>query len=97
MPDAKYLAQLKKAILVQHGCGARHFTTVPVMLVSRGKVAWEGEVEVFDVYKHPKAGTCYAWSYVENGKLQIVAVLGVSPVNSAESAVKVALATTPKK
>ena len=90
-PDKKYIAKLKKAILAKHGCGARHFTTIPVTEMFRGKIAWQGDVEVFDLIKHPKAQHCYAWGYNEGGAMRTTAVLGLSPADSAETAVKVAL------
>lgn len=91
-PNAKYIAQLKKAILAQHGCGARHFTTVPVTKTSRGKIIWQGDVEVFDLIKHPKAVTCYAWSRNFGGEVHTTAILGLPPIDSAESAVADTLA-----
>ena len=92
MPPRKYIESLKKAIRATHGCGARHFTTIPVTERFRGKIAWQGDVEVFDLIKHPKAQHCYAWSYDENGTTHTTAVLGLPPVVSAETAVKVAIA-----
>jgi hypothetical protein len=92
-----YIEALKKAIRAMHGCGARHFTTVPVTEMSRGKIVWQGDVEVFDLVKHPKAQTCYAWSDEVNGTTQTIAMLGLPPVDSAETAVKVALSTKGKE
>jgi hypothetical protein len=92
-PDQKYIARLKLAIRAEHGCGSRHFTTVPVTEMARGKVAWEGQVEVFDLIKHPTAATCYAWSYEQGGARHTTAILGLAPVTSAEMAVKAALRT----
>lgn len=82
-PDRKYIAKLKDAIRATHGCGSRHFTTVPVTEIFRGKIAWQGEVEVFDLIKHPKAQSCYAWGYDEGGKTRVTAVFGLPPVDSA--------------
>jgi len=96
-PDKKYIAKLKKAILATHGCGARYFTTIPVTQTFRGKIAWQGDVEVFDLIKHPKAQHCYAWAYQDGGTMHTRAVLGLSPVNSAETAVKLALAASAKE
>lgn len=44
-------------------------------------MAWEGEVETFDLAGHPKAKRAYAWGY-PNGKggLEVVAVLEIPPV-----------------
>src|SRR5688572_2104093 len=95
-PNAKYLKKLKDAIQATHGCASRHFTTIPVTEMFRGKIAWQGDVEVFDLIKHPKAQHCYAWSYDDNGTTHTTAVLGIPPVDSAETAVKVAIAAKAK-
>jgi hypothetical protein len=93
MPPSDYIRQLQKAIRAAHGCGSRHFTTIPVTETFRGKVAWQGEVEVFDLTGHPMARTCYAWRYDDNGTTRTIALLGLPPVDSAETAVKVAIAS----
>jgi len=92
MPPSKYIRKLQAAIRLTHGCGSRHFTTVPVTEIIEKRVAWQGEVEVFDLIKHPKAQCCYAWSFEENGSTRTTSILGLPPVNSAEAAVKAALA-----
>ena len=96
-PDKKYIAKLKKAIRATLGCGAHHFTTVPVMELFLGKIAWQGDVEIFDLIKHPKAQHCYAWGYHEGETMRMTAVLGLPPVDSAETAVKVTLAASAKE
>lgn len=96
-PQPKHIQQLQKAILAAHGCKTRHFTTVPVRAVVRGEVAFDGEVEVFDVRGHPTAGTCYAWSYDENGTTQTAVILGIAPVVSAEAAVEAVMAEEPRR
>jgi hypothetical protein len=45
-----------------------------------------------DIEGHPKAKRCYAWSFLENGQPQYTTVLEIPPVDSPESAVKVAIA-----
>lgn len=97
MPPPKYIRQLQRLIRDTHGCNARHFTTIPVTEIARGKVAWQGDVEVFDVRGHPAAQTCYAWMDNEGGGAQVMAVLGIPPVNSAEAAVKLAIAAKSKR
>jgi hypothetical protein len=95
-PDPKYIAKLQEAILATHGCPARRITTVPVKEVFQGKTAWEGEVEVFSLKGHATAKYCYAWAYEEGGTTHTTAVLGLPPVDSAETAVKVAIAASAK-
>jgi hypothetical protein len=61
-----------------------------------GRTAWRGTVEVFSLRNHPKAKRAYAWSHLDGKKddrERFVAVLGLPPVVSAETAVKVAIAS----
>jgi len=93
------LARLQVAIQELHKCGAVHRQTVPVHEVFRGKIIWQGEVEVFDLNGHPKAKRCYAWSHREGPNDQgerFVTVLELPPVKDPQSAVQVAIAATVK-
>jgi len=75
-----------------------HVQTVPVKEVFRGKTAWDGDVEVFDLIGHPKAQHCYAWGHPEgNGKgFEITTVLELPPVTSPKTAVMAAIAANTK-
>ena len=53
-------------------------------------------VETFEVAGHPKAKRCHAWSFEEGGETQYVTVLELPPVDSAETAVNVAIAAAAK-
>ncbi len=77
-----------------HGvnCGAVWRSTVPVHEVFNGQTVWQGDVEVFDLFKHPKAKRAYAWSHLDGAKDErerFVAVLEIAPVDSAQKAVQV--------
>jgi len=85
------IAKIKDAIEVMHYCTARHVDSTPVIEAFRGEVAWDGVVETFELGEHRKAKRCHAWSYDENGEAQFVTVLELPPVDSAETAVKVAI------
>lgn len=85
-----YLARLQTAIQHLHKCGAVYRETVPVHEVFRGKTAWRGDVEVFDLTGHPKAKRCYGWTYGEPE--EFITILELPPVDSAKSAVKVGVA-----
>jgi hypothetical protein len=87
------IAKLKEAIETMHHCKAKHVGSEPVIDLFRGEVAWDGVVETFDIEGHPRAKRCYAWSFFENGERQYTTVLEIPPVNSAVSAVKVAIAS----
>ena len=89
-----YLDEARKAIEASRGCKAVHESTVPVREMFQGKVAWDGEVEVFTVSGHPKAKRCYAWGFPNEkrgGKYDFVTVLEIPPVTSPETAVKAAI------
>ena len=89
-----YHTELKRAIKEVHGVTASHFETVPVKEVFRGEVAWDGEVEVFNVADHPKARQCFAWGVRrDDGKgWDVTAVLAIPPVTTPQLAVKAAIA-----
>ena len=90
------IAKLKDAIETMHRCKAVHFASEVVVELFRGEVAWDGVVETFDLTGHPKAKRCHAWSYEEKGETQFVTVLELPPVDSPETAVKVAIAAEAK-
>jgi len=89
--------ELRDAIRATHGCASHHVKSVPVREVFNNLVAWEGVVEVFDLIDHPKAKRCYAWSYQDGNKTRTVAVLELPPVDSPETAVKVAIVAKARK
>lgn len=86
---SKRIEGLKAAVEMTHHCIARH---AGYEMVIEDELAWDGIVDIFDLEGHPKAKRCYAWSFMENGETQYTAVLELPPVDSAESAVKTALA-----
>ena len=72
---------------------------MPVHEVFQGQTIWLGEVEVFDLYGHPKTKVCYGWSDREgkdNKDQHFVTVLQIPPVTSPAIAVKVAIAAEVK-
>ncbi len=92
----KYLKDLRIKINAEEGCHAKHVVTVPVKETFKGQTVWDGDVEVFDLIGHPKALRCYAWGHpVEDAakEREMTVVLEIPPVSSAETAVKVALAS----
>jgi hypothetical protein len=94
-----YLDRLQVAVSQLHHCGAVHSATVPVTEVFNGQTIWKGHVEVFDLNGHSKAKRAYAWSH-RDGKDDLderfVGGLEIPPVESPESAVKVAIAAEVK-
>lgn len=93
-----YIAELKHAIKQVHGCDSTHVETVPVTEKFRGKIVWEGEVEVFNLAGHPKAKRAYAWGYApdRSAGLEVVAVLEIPPVESPVTAVRAAIVAEAK-
>jgi hypothetical protein len=92
---ADYIARLQVAIEHLHKCAAVHAETVPVREVFHGKVIWDGDVEAFALLGHPKAKRAYAWTHGDPE--EFMTVLELPPVDSPQSAVKVATAYQVKK
>jgi hypothetical protein len=98
--NKEYIERVKLAVEHLHNCSAIHRATVPVHEVFRGQTVWKGYVEVFDLTGHPKATRAYGWSHADGkGDLdeKFVAVLEIPPVNSPQTAVKVAIVAEIKK
>jgi hypothetical protein len=87
--NKQYIERLQMVIRQLHKCDCRHMRSVPVKEDFRGKMLWQGDVEVFDLTGHPKANRCYEWSY--DKPEQFITILELPPVDSSESAVKVGL------
>ena len=99
MASKEYIERLQLAVEHLHKCSAIHHSTVPVEEVFQGRTIWKGRVEVFDLTGHPKAKRAYAWSHLDgedDSDERFVAVLEIPPVDSPESAVKVAVAAEVK-
>lgn len=87
------LADLKHAVERLHECTAEHSGSSPVEEVFQGQTVWKGQVEIFELHGHPRASRCYAWSHeTDDGGTRYQAVLELPPVNSPETAVRVAIA-----
>src|SRR6266566_4623738 len=84
--------RLQKAIREAHGCDSQHVASEQVYESFEGRTAWQGTVEVFDLIGHPKAKRAYAWTYQDHDQNKTVTVLHIPPVDSPQSAVKVAIA-----
>ena len=73
---------------------------MPVHELFRGETVWKGVVEQFELVGHPKAKRCYAWSHRDgpiDSEERFVAVLELPPVDSPQSAVKVAIVAEIKR
>jgi hypothetical protein len=89
-----YIAKLQVAVSQLHDCGAMWYGTVPVHEVFNGQTVWQGDVEVFGLFRHPKAKRAYAWAHLDGDqdeRTRYVTVLEIPPVNSAVSAVRVSV------
>jgi hypothetical protein len=90
-----YIKELQDVIWKLHGVASRHVDSVPVKETLGGETVWDGVVEVFDLYQHPKATRAYAWAHKPADPAhpkRHVTVLHVPPVISAQLAVKAAMA-----
>jgi hypothetical protein len=90
-----YIAEIQSVFLKLHGCDATYVESVPVVEQFQGKTIWQGDVEVFDLVGHPKATRGYGWGYTtsESGGRRYFTVLELPPVDSPQTAVKIAIAS----
>ena len=88
--NQEYIERLRTAINELHKCRATHKTTVYVKEEAQGKIVWEGDVEVFSLFGHPRAKFCYGWSVGEGG--EFITILELPPVSTPQAAVKVGMA-----
>jgi hypothetical protein len=110
---SEYINHLKSLIERNENCQASRVSTVPVTELFEGKIAWTGKVEVFELTGHPRAKRCYAWgdmpydttagretrpgSASHSLRQSFTIVLEIPPVISAETAVKVAIASASRR
>ena len=87
------ISLIQEAIKETLGCDSLWVESKRVTEKFQGQTAWDGVVEVFDLIGHPKAKRAYGWSYREGNQDKAKVVLGMQPVNSPQSAVKVAIAS----
>ena len=93
-----YLEELETVIVKLHGCEAKAVETVSVEEVYKGRTIWKGDVTIFELTGNPRARRCYAWGLPDEvGSLEITTILEIPPVISAEMAVKVAIASRPRR
>ncbi len=91
-PDDLSPAELAHHVERLHGVPARFVESVEVKETHDGATVWEGAVKVYDLDGHPMAKRAYAWSYAtDNGKRRVIAILGVSPIDDAATAVRTAI------
>jgi hypothetical protein len=90
LDDDVSVDELREAVEHMHGVPAKYVEAVEVDEQHNGKVVWQGTVKVFELTGHPSGATrAYAWSYLTEGtRRRFMAVLGVSPVDDAATAVR---------
>lgn len=91
--DQTYLEALQRIIAEIHGCPSDHWDTVHVREILGETVIWEGDVEIFYVFGHPRARRCFAWvsDRAQFGRpVRFFAVLDSTLVRTPEDAVKYA-------
>jgi hypothetical protein len=86
------LEQLRNTIEHRHDCQAEHVSSVRVVEMAGFRKTWQGVVEVFELTGHPDARNCYAWRCGTSAEAKYVAILDIPPVNSAQAAVRLAIA-----
>jgi hypothetical protein len=95
MSDA--IQEHQRAIRDAHGVVAHHIEAVLVREIFKGRIAWEGVVDVYGIAGHPEAKRCYAWSYMQDGQIITVTLLEIPPVCSPQTAVQAAIEARARK
>ena len=90
-----YIAEIQSVFLKLHGCEATYVESVSVVEEFQGETIWQGDVEVFDLVGHAKAKRGYGWGYTttDSGGRRYFTVLELPPVDSPQTAVKIAIAS----
>jgi len=91
--DQTYLDALQRIIAEIHGCSSEHWDSVHVREVLGETVIWEGAVEIFYLFGHPRARRCFAWvsDRAQLGRpVRFFAILDSTLIHTAEDAVKYA-------
>jgi hypothetical protein len=91
------ITEAQNAIRATHGCESRWEASVRIEGKFEGKTAWNGIVEVFALVDHPKAKYAYAWTYRDGSQNKTTVVLKIPPVDSPQTAVKVAIRARTEK
>ncbi len=89
--------EIQQAVELSAECPASYVETVAVVEMFGQKVAWQGNVAIFDLKGHPKAKRAYGWAYQDGAETRFVAVLEIPPVDSANTAVRLAIAQKAQK
>jgi hypothetical protein len=90
----EHIAELQDAISYLHKAHPRHVESLPVKAEFEGKTAWDGVVEVFDLFGHPATSRVYAWSQDTDDPehpRKHVTVLNIPPAISPRTAVQIAI------
>ena len=90
-------AGIQEAVERAGECEAQYVETLPVLEMFRGKPVWEGFVSIFTLTGHPRAKRAYGWAYQDGEETRYVAVLELPPVDSANTAVRAAIAAGAQK
>lgn len=86
------IERVLKAVEKAAECPAAHVETVAVVEGLRDQIVWQGQVEVFELTGHPSAKRAYGWECGE----EVITVLEIPPVHSANTAVRAALIASRK-
>ena len=91
------IENIAKAVERAAGCAAAHLESVVVVEAFRGQTMWEGMVEIFTLKGHAKAKRAYGWKTGKGEAANYTAVLELPPVDSPNTAVRVAILAQAKK
>jgi hypothetical protein len=89
-----HIVELEGVIRHLHKAHPKYLKSVPVKETFQGETVWDGVVEVFNLYGHPRTNIIYAWVHETDDPKhpkRHVTVLHIPPVVSPETAVRAAI------
>jgi hypothetical protein len=90
----QYILELQEFIQKMYGVQSMHIDSLRVTQVLQDDTVWDGVIEIFELYRHPKAPIVYAWAQDPNKPgmpRKYFAVLHLNSIDSPEAAVKAAI------
>ena len=90
---SQYIQNLTEAVTALHGCDCVHLGTSRIVELWERQKVFDGDVETFGLFGHPKAQEAYAWAWDNGTEPQYIAVLKVPPINDPGDAVRAAIAS----
>jgi hypothetical protein len=86
----KEITELQNTIRATEGCESWWEASIKVTEQLHNGTGWSGVVEVFALVDHPRAKHAYGWTYLDGNEKRTTVVLKLPPVDSPQTAIRIA-------